>query len=166
MLHIFPSHKGRIGLALALIMAFFGLLSLSGCGNPTNDSLETYHNTDYGFSLSVDKELMKYIQVEEKVTDDTQEVMLDFYYYDEGTRLSSDGIELPYTTWGVFFTIFVEPVGTTPQDNHLQLMGSNEQYSFYFGTLYTPFENAAVNEVYEKYEEKIIQIPSTFSIDK
>lgn len=166
MLHIFPFYQRRMGTVFAVIIAFVCLLGLSGCGNQTNDSLETYHNEDYGFSLSVDKELMEYIQVEKKVVDGTQEVMLDFYYYDEGTHLSSDGVELPYTTWGIFFTIFVEPVGTAPQDNRLQFMGSNEQYSFYFGILYTPFKDAAVRELYEQYEEKISQIPSTFSIDK
>lgn len=166
MLHIFSYCQRRIKTVFAVIIAFACLLGLSGCGNQTNDSLETYHNEDYGFSISVDKELMEYIQIQEKATDGTQEVVLDFIYYDEGTHYGSNGEEYAYINWGVFFEIYVEPVGTKPQVERFQLMGSNEQYSFYFGNQYIPYKDLTVQAIYEQYEEKVNQIPSTFSIDK
>lgn len=162
MMHICFSHQRRITFVFAVIMILPLLVGLAGCGNPTNDSLITYHNEDYGFSILVDKELMEYIEVEKEISGDT--TALYFTYVKE--EREPDTNESPFLTWGRFFTILVEPTGAEPQGNHFQLLGSNEQYSFYFGTLDTPIQSSIVRERYEQYKEKINQIPSTFSIDK
>ena len=164
-MYISPVHQRRTKSVFGIIAAVIFLLGLVGCERQTNDALEEYHNEDYGFSISVDKELMEYIEIEKSVVEDTQEARLDFYYVEEGADPSSDKYG-PYLIWGRFFTIFIEPVGTTPQNSSAQFLGDNEQYSFYFKSIDTPIVDEAVRERYEQYVKKVNLIPSTFSIDK
>ena len=59
-MYISPVHQRRTKSVFGIIAAVIFLLGLVGCERQTNDALEEYHNEDYGFSISVDKELMEY----------------------------------------------------------------------------------------------------------
>ena len=83
MLHIFSSCQRKIKSVSAIIIGFVILIGLAGCGDSAYGLLETYHSEDYRFSISVDKELMDYIEVEKNVVEGEQGVRLDFFYVDE-----------------------------------------------------------------------------------
>lgn len=156
---------------LAATTALLLLLGLAGCRDPA-PAMETYHNEKYGFSLSMEKEFMELFVVMEDLD---SEYLGDvaFCYSETGTSIGQGGppdadpIEAPYILEGIFFSIFAEPAGGGPPDSRAQLLASNEQYSFYF----LKDDGASIPETmlrerFYQYEDKIDQIPATFSLDK
>lgn len=165
MSHFSQPYQGQTKALFVTVVGFALLLVLAGCGEQKNNTLETYHDEDYGFSISVDKELMEYIEIEKEVMEGSKEVALHFVYVKE--EQDPDTNEVSFLTWGRFFTILIVPVGAEPQDSRYQMMGSNQQYSFYFATMDdTPIISTIVHERYKQYEEMINKVPSTFSVDK